>query len=197
MPVGLKGLIFPALVAAIVSSLASMINSISTIFTMDLYSYYKPNKSQSHYVTVGRIVSFSALIIAMIFAKPLLSSFDQAFKFIQDFTGFFTPGIVVIFMLGLFWKRATANGAIVAAIGSFILSCAFYYLLPDFPFMDRVGVVFLICLALAIIISLIGKKEEHAQAVNIDEMDFSTSRSFNVQATIIILILIALYATWW
>ncbi|MDG1708492.1 MAG: sodium/solute symporter, partial [Emcibacteraceae bacterium] len=73
MPIGLKGLIFAALVAAIVSSLASMINSISTIFTMDLYSYYKPNKSQSHYVTIGRIVSFSALIIAMIFAKPLLS----------------------------------------------------------------------------------------------------------------------------
>ncbi|WP_417318767.1 sodium/sugar symporter [Emcibacter sp.] len=197
MPVGFKGLIFAALVAAIVSSLASMINSISTIFTMDLYSYYRPGKSQTHYVTVGRLVSVSALITAMIVAQPLLSSFDQGFKFIQDFTGFFTPGIVVIFLLGLFWKRATANGAVVAAVGSFIVSCLFYYFLPDFPFMDRVGVVFLICLALAIIVSLAGKKEFHEQAVDIRDMDFSTSRTFNLQALVIILILIALYATWW
>lgn len=197
MPVGLKGLIFAALVAAIVSSLASMINSISTIFTMDMYSSYRANRSESHYVFVGRIVSITALIIAMIVAKPLLSGFDQAFKFIQDFTGFFTPGIVVIFVLGLFWKKATANGAMAAAVGSFVLSCAFYYLLPDFPFIDRVGVVFLMCMALAIIISLMGKQIDHPQAVDVREMDFSTSRSFNIQALIIVLILVAFYATWW
>lgn len=197
MPVGLKGLIFAALVAAIVSSLASMINSISTIFTMDIYSYYRPEKKQSHYVFIGRIVSFTSLLIAMIFARPLLESFDQGFKFIQDFTGFFTPGIVVIFMLGLFWKKATANGAIAAAVGSFILSCGFYYMLHDLPFMDRVGIVFLICLALAIIVSLMGKQEDHPQAVDITQMDFSTSRSFNIQSLMVICILIALYATWW
>ncbi|MBT5073473.1 MAG: sodium/solute symporter [Kordiimonadaceae bacterium] len=197
MPVGLKGLIFAALVAAVVSSLASMINSISTIFTMDMYSHYKPDRSQSHYVMIGRMVSISALIIAMIVAQPLLSSFDQGFKFIQDFTGFFTPGIVVIFVLGLFWKRATANGAIVAALGSFLLSCAFYYLLPDYPFMDRVGVVFVICLVLAIVISLMGKPVDHPQAVDVRDMDFSTSKSFNIQALIFFLILVAFYATWW
>jgi len=197
MPIGLKGLIFAALVAAIVSSLASMINSISTIFTMDIYSYYQKNKSQTHYVTVGRLVSLSALITAMIFAQPLLSSFDQGFKFIQDFTGFFTPGIVVIFILGLFWRRATANGAIVAALGSFVLSCGFYYMLPDFPFMDRVGVVFLTCLALAVVVSLMGRQESHNEVVDMRDVDFSTSRTFNLQAGLIILILIALYATWW
>lgn len=197
MPVGLKGLVFAALVAAIVSSLASMINSISTIFTMDIYSYYRPDRSQTHYVSVGRMVSLTALLLAMICARPLLASFDQGFKFIQDFTGFFTPGIVVIFILGLFWKRATAGGAIVAALGSFVLSCGFYYLLPDYPFMDRVGVVFIICLIMAVIVSLLGRQEQHVQAVDISEMDFSTSRSFNIQAAIIILILIALYATWW
>ena len=197
MPVGLKGLIFAALVAAIVSSLASMINSISTIFTMDMYSYYNSEKSQTHYVTVGRMVSSIALIVAMVVAQPLLSSFDQGFKFIQDFTGFFTPGIVVIFMLGLFWKRATANGAIVAAIGSFILSCGFYYLLPDYPFMDRVGIVFLTCLVLAIVVSLLGKQIKHPQAVDIQEMDFSTSKSFNIQTFVFVIVLIALYATWW
>ncbi|MBL4602692.1 MAG: sodium/sugar symporter [Emcibacteraceae bacterium] len=197
MPVGLKGLIFAALVAAIVSSLSSMINSISTIFTMDIYSHYRADKSQSHYVAVGRSISVIALLIAMVCAQPLLASFDQGFKFIQDFTGFFTPGIVVIFILGLFWSRATANGAIVAAISSFILSCGFYYFKPDLPFIDRVGLVFVICLVLAIIISLFGKQESHSQAVNIKDVDFSTSRSFNIQSIIIILILIALYTTWW
>ncbi|MEX0300516.1 MAG: sodium/sugar symporter, partial [Kordiimonas sp.] len=197
MPVGLKGLIFAALVAAIVSSLASMMNSVSTIFTMDIYSHYKRDKEQTHYVTVGRLVSLSALIIAMIAARPLLASFDQGFKFIQDFTGFFTPGIVVIFLLGLFWKRATASGAIVAAIGSFVLSSAFYYMLPDYPFIDRVGVVFLACAAMAIIVSLMGKEEAHAEAVDVADMDFSTSRTFNLQAGLIILILIAFYTTWW
>ena len=197
MPVGLKGLIFAALVAAIVSSLSSMINSISTIFTMDIYSHYRADKSQSHYVAVGRSVSIIALLVAMVCAQPLLASFDQGFKFIQDFTGFFTPGIVVIFILGLFWSRATANGAIVAAISSFVLSCIFYYVLPDFPFIDRVGLVFIICLALAVTISLCEKQESHSQAVNIKDVDFSTSRSFNIQSVIIILILIALYTTWW
>lgn len=197
MPVGLKGLIFAALVAAIVSSLASMINSISTIFTMDIYSYYRSDKKQSHYVLVGRVVSFTALIVAMIFARPLLESFDQGFKFIQDFTGFFTPGIVVIFTLGIFWRRTTANGAIAAAMGSFVLSCAFYYMLPNLPFMDRVGIVFLLCFALAVIVSLMGKSIKHPQAVDLKEMDFSTSFSFNIQSLIVIFILIALYATWW
>ena len=92
MPIGLKGLVFAALFAAIVSSLASMCNSISTIFTMDIYSHFKKNESQSHYVKVGRIVSILALIIAMICAKPLLGQFEQAFQYIQEFTGFFTPG---------------------------------------------------------------------------------------------------------
>jgi len=197
MPAGLKGLIFAALVAAIVSSLASMMNSVSTIFTMDIYSFYRKGKKQKHYVTVGRIVSLSALIIAMIAARPLLASFDQGFKFIQDFTGFFTPGIVVIFLLGLFWQRATASAAIVAAVGSFILSSAFYYMLPDYPFIDRVGVVFLVCTVMAIVVSLMGKKETQTEAVALTDMDFSTSRTFNLQAGLIILILIALYATWW
>ena len=174
-----------------------MISRVATIVPMDIYRSYRSDKKQSHYVFVGRIVSFTALVIAMIFARPLLESFDQGFKFIQDFTGFFTPGIVVIFMLGIFWQMATANGAIAAAIGSFVLSCGFYYVFPDLPFMDRVGIVFLICLALAIVVSLMEKPIKHPQAVDIKEMDFSTSRSFNIQSLVVIFILIALYATWW
>ena len=200
MPVGLKGLVFAALVAAIVSSLASMCNSVSTIFTMDLYSKFKPNESQTHYVKIGRIVSIVALIIAMICAKPLLGNFDQAFQYIQEFTGFFTPGIVVIFLLGMFWKKMNANGAILAAVGSAALSFGFKIVLPDVPFMDRVGLVFLACVALAVVASLTTKTNEiegKKGVVALDQVDFSTKPSFNVLSLGVVVILCALYATWW
>jgi SSS family solute:Na+ symporter len=200
MPVGLKGLVFAALVAAIVSSLASMCNSVSTIFTMDIYSHFKKDKSQSHYVKVGRIVSVSALIIAMICARPLLGEFDQAFQYIQEFTGFFTPGITVIFLLGMFWKTMNSMGAISAAIGSAALSIVFKILLPTMPFMDRVGYVFLSCVVLAVVISYLTRKNYVAGGtgvVSLDEVDFNTKGSFNILSISIIIILVALYATWW
>jgi SSS family solute:Na+ symporter len=200
MPVGLKGLVFAALVAAIVSSLASMCNSVSTIFTMDLYSKFKPNESQTHYVKIGRIVSVVALIIAMICAKPLLGNFDQAFQYIQEFTGFFTPGIVVIFLLGMFWKKMNATGAILAAVGSAALSFVFKMVMPEVPFMDRVGLVFLACVVLAVVASLTTKTNEvegKQGVVALNEVDFSTKPSFNVLSIGVIVILCALYATWW
>lgn len=200
MPVGLKGLVFAALVAAIVSSLASMCNSVSTIFTMDIYSHFKKDKSQSHYVKVGRIVSVSALIIAMICARPLLGEFDQAFQYIQEFTGFFTPGITVIFLLGMFWKTMNSMGAISAAIGSAALSIVFKILLPTMPFMDRVGYVFLSCVLLAVVVSYVTRKNYVAGGtgvVSLDEVDFNTKGSFNILSISIIIILVALYATWW
>ena len=200
MPVGLKGLVFAALVAAIVSSLASMCNSVSTIFTMDLYSKFKPDESQTHYVKIGRIVSVVALIVAMICAKPLLGNFDQAFQYIQEFTGFFTPGIVVIFLLGMFWKKMNATGAILAAVGSAALSFVFKMALPEMPFMDRVGLVFLACVVLAVVASLTTKTNEvegKKGVVALAEVDFSTKPSFNVLSVGVIVILCALYATWW
>ncbi|QPG05828.1 sodium/sugar symporter [Salinimonas marina] len=197
MPVGLKGLIFAALVAAIVSSLASMTNSVSTIFTMDIYRDRKPDESQQHYVMVGRIVSFVSLIIAMVVAKPLLGNFDQAFQYIQEFTGFFTPGIVALFILGMFWKKTTATGGLVAALGSFIFSLVFWVFLPDIPFIDRVGIVFLLCSGLAIAISLIQGEGDNPRAVNVNEVEFGTRTSFNISAFAVVAILIAFYATWW
>ena len=197
MPVGLKGLVFAALVAAILSSLASMTNSVATIFTMDLYQQSKPGKSQSHYVLVGRIVSFVALVIALFTAKPLLGDSEQAFQYIQEFTGFFTPGIVVLFLLGMFWKKTTANAALVAAIGSAVLSLFFKVLLPEVPFMDRIGLVFISCLVLAIVVTLMQKPEEHPAAVKLEEVDFSTRTDFNISAILVVLILIAFYTTWW
>lgn len=196
MPVGLKGLVFAALVAAIVSSLASMTNSIATIFTMDLYKSEDKPRSEQHYVTVGRIVSFSALVIAMLVAKPLLGQFDQAFQYIQEFTGFFTPGIVVLFITGMFWKKTTANAGLAAAIGSFVLSIVFKYAWPTLPFMDRVGIVFLSCLAIAVVVSLFENKVQD-NAVDLDGVSFKTTAGFNVSTVAVIAILIAFYSAWW
>lgn len=197
MPVGLKGLVFAALIAAVVSSLGSMTNSISTIFTMDLYAFYKPNLSQKHYVFVGRAVSLGSLILAILCAKPLLGDSEQAFQFIQEFTGFFTPGICVLFMLGMFWKKATANGALCAAFGSLVFSIALKYGWATLPFMDRVGVVFLLCLAVAIIVSILEGNKVQEKAVNLGDVDFKTQTSFKIASIGVICILIALYTTWW
>ncbi|MBT8075101.1 MAG: sodium/solute symporter, partial [Gammaproteobacteria bacterium] len=113
LPAGLLGLVFAALIAAIVSSLASMMNSISTIFTMDFYRHHVNKKGdEQHLVKIGRGVSLTAMVIALIVARPLLGNFDQAFQYIQEFTGFFTPGVCALFLMGIFWKRTTANGAL-------------------------------------------------------------------------------------
>ncbi|MCM2681128.1 sodium/sugar symporter [Echinimonas agarilytica] len=197
MPVGIKGLVFAALIAAIVSSLASMTNSISTIFTMDIYSKIKPKKSQNHYVLIGRIASLVSLVIALIVAKPLLGEFDQAFQYIQEFTGFFTPGIVVIFVMGMFWSKATSMGALAAAVGSAAFSLLLKFMWPELPFMDRVGVVFLLCLALCVVVSLMQKGATTNQSVDLAEVSFGTTKGFNIAAVGVTVILIALYATWW
>jgi SSS family solute:Na+ symporter len=198
LPAGIKGIVFAALIAAIVSSLASMTNSISTIFTMDLYVPMKGvDKNDKNLVTIGRFVSLLSLIIAMVVAEPLLGNFDQAFQFIQEFTGFFTPGIVVIFLMGMFWKRATPMGALTAAIGSALLSLALKLLLPELPFMDRVGVVFIACVVIGVVISLIGKPPVHETDVDSNEIDYSTSSGFNMAALAISLILVGFYTVWW
>ena len=197
MPVGLKGIIFAALVAAIVSSLASMTNSVSTIFTMDLYKDKRPNESQQHYVKIGRIVSLVALIIAMVVAKPLLGNFDQAFQYIQEFTGFFTPGICALFVLGMFWKKTTANGGLLAALGSFVLSIVFRQFWPELPFIDRVGLVFLLCVALAVVVSLLEKKGVSENAVDLNEVQFKTTSGFNVASIAVVILTAAFYITWW
>jgi len=197
MPEGLKGLVFAALVAAIVSSVASMSNSISTIFTMDIYERIKPNQSQRHYVNIGRIASVVALSIALLVAQPLLGQFDQAFQYIQEFTGFFTPGIVVIFLLGLFWNKSTGNGALSAAIGSAVFSFILKVWWPELPFIDRVGLVFLACLALSVFISLSHKGEVKHAGIDIKEVSFETSTLYNTLAISLTIIIGALYATWW
>lgn len=198
MPEGLRGLIFAAVIAAIVSSVASMTNSIATIFTMDIYNpLSKKEHAAKHLVKVGRIVSLLSLVIALFTAKPLLGSFDQAFQYIQEFTGFFTPGIVILFLFGMFWKKTTANAGLAAALGSAILSFVFKIFWPELPFMDRVGIVFLLCGLLAISISLIEHKKDQPKVIELSDVNFNTSRGYNIAGIAVALILIGQYATWW
>ncbi len=197
LPAGMLGLVFAALIAAIVSSLGSMTNSISTIFTMDLYPSFVKEENRKDPVLVGRVVALSAMILAMITAQPLLGKFDQAFQYIQEFTGFFTPGIVVIFIMGIFWKKTTATGALAAAIGSAVLSGIFFFFLPEVPFIDRVGIVFLLCIGLAVLFSVMGNGHDQEGAVELHDVEFHTTKGFNFAAFLVVLILVALYGTWW
>jgi SSS family solute:Na+ symporter len=197
LPRGVLGLVFAALLAAIVASMGSKINSIATIFTMDVYRALRPHTSQARLVLIGRVTAVVALLVAMFSAQPLLGSFDQAFQYIQEFTGFFTPGICVIFLLGMFWERSSARGALVAAIGSAVLSVVLKVVWPELPFMNRVGLVFVGCLVLAVAISLMPERSPGALRVDLKNINYSTSGGFNLAALVVTAILIALYAAWW
>jgi SSS family solute:Na+ symporter len=133
----------------------------------------------------------------MVVARPLLGGFDQAFQYIQEFTGFFTPGIVVIFLLGMFWKKTTASAALLAALSSALLSLSFKLLWPELPFIDRVGLVFLLCALIAVIVSLAKPQPLSSSAVNLEDVDFSTSTTFNLASIAVVLVLSGFYIAWW
>jgi len=198
LPAGFAGLVFAALIAAIVSSLASMMNSISTIFTMDVYRHMGgAGRSEGHLVSVGRAVGLSAMIVAAFVARPLLGNFDQAFQYIQEFTGFFTPGVVAIFLLAIFWKKTTAEGALGAAIGSAVLSLGCKIFWPALPFIDRVGLAFVLCVIIGMLISRLQGAGKQPGAINYREVDTSTTSHFNLASLVIVLMLTGLYVTWW
>ncbi|NYF34113.1 MULTISPECIES: sodium/sugar symporter [Sphingopyxis] len=220
LPVGLLGLVFAALVAAIIASTASKINSVATIFTLDLYAKMKgvesraqdasqdANLTSAHerqLVFVGRITAVVATLLAIFTARPLLGSLDQAFQYIQEFSGFVTPGITVIFLLGLFWPRATEAGALVGAVASVLFSLIFWFpaewggiaAFNAVPFMDRMLIVFFASLALAVIVSLARPARADSNRIVMQGVSFATTRGFNIAGVLVILILIALYATWW
>ena len=172
-PTFIKGLSFAALAAAVISSLASMFNSTSTLFTMDIYKQFiNKNASESKLVNVGRMTSVSALIIALLAVYPLMGGIDQAFQFIQEYSAFVYPGVVVIFGLGLLWKRASGTAAVVCAIGTFAFSILFKFTLPDTPFLVRSGYVF-ICL----VILFVGISLKSNKAVAADELDEHTIKT--------------------
>ncbi len=160
-PVGIKGLTFAALAAAVISSLASMFNSTSTLFTMDIYKkYINKTAGDKTLVNVGRLTSLAALIIAAIAVKPLLGGLDQAFQYIQEYSGFIYPGIIIVFGLGLLWKRSSARASVWTAIIVIPLGVLFKLFLGDVPFQLRAGYIFIILLCFHVIMSLIDNKSQ-------------------------------------
>ncbi len=211
LPAGLKGVAFAALAAAIVSSLASMLNSTATIFTMDIYKQIiNPSASERKSVKIGRISAAVALIIGSITA-PLLGGIDQAFQFIQEYTGIVSPGILAVFMLGLFWKKATNKGAIIGAlisiptamflkVGSkgWVEGTALESLFPTLPFLDQMGLTTLFTMLVIAIVSLNQNKGMNdPKGIELKEGVFNTDRVFNVGSFAILLMLAAIYSIFW
>ena len=211
LPTGLIGVAVEALTAAIVSSLASMLNSTSTIFTMDIYrEYFNKNASDKTTVNVGRLSAAIALIIATIIA-PLLAGLDQAFQFIQEYTGVVSPGILGVFLLGLFWKNTTNRGAIIGALVSipiamffkvgpkgWALGSAVESLFPSLPWMDQMGLTCLLTmLVIAIISYLQNKGENDKKGIHFTKETFATSPLFNKGSFAILIVLAVIYALFW
>ena len=166
-PTGIKGLSFAALTAAIISSLASMFNSTSTLFTMDIYKkYINKGASDKKLVNVGRMTALAALIIAAVAVKPLLGGLDQAFQYIQEYSGFIYPGIITVFGMGLLWKRASATAAIWTSILTIPMGVIFKICLPDVAFQLRAGYIFIILMTFFILISYMDKKYIKAESVS-------------------------------
>jgi SSS family solute:Na+ symporter len=198
LPTGLKGLSFAALTAAIVASLAGKANSISTIYMLDIHQkFFNPNMSEKQTVWLGRVAIVVSFIIALVIS-PFLKNFGQGFEYIQEYTGFISPGILCIFLLGMFWKRATASGALVSALLSIPLSTFFKYEYPEIPFLNRMGIVFWICVAVHVTISLISSKgQESAKAFAVDSSWFRTNSSFRLGAVAVCALLATVYIFFW
>jgi len=196
-PAGLRGLVFAALIAAIVSSLASMMNSISTIFTMDLYRSARPDETETHYVRVGRITAFAAMLIALVLARPFIGGFESGFQTVQECTGYIAPGIVVVFLLGFFDKRSNAAGAFTALLGSLALNFALSQLAGETPFVIRIWIVFLASVVAATVVSRLTAAPDEERTVKLSDIGFATATLFNTLAAMTVAILIGLYALLW
>jgi solute:Na+ symporter, SSS family len=221
LPVGLKGLSFAALTAAIVASLAGKANSISTIFTLDIYKkFINTQASEKQLVSVGRFVILVSMILAMMISPFMGIDKKGGFQYIQEYTGFLSPGIFAIFILGFFWKRTTAKAALVAAIITFPLSMLFKALpnmvdlsllaeygfaarnpesaIFEIPFIDRMGFVFLIVSAVMIVISLLDKESvNNPKGLEIDAEMFKPKGTFAVGAVAVCGVIAALYLYFW
>jgi SSS family solute:Na+ symporter len=221
---GLKGLSFAALTAAVVASLAGKANSIATIFTMDIYKKINTNLSEKNTVIVGKIAVVAAMVIGGLICTHLGIDKKGGFDFIQEYTGFMSPGIFAMFIMGFFWKYTTSTAAAFGAVGGFVLSVIFKIMplftnleflknygfstlvtqndgvtkLWEIPFLDRMGFVFVICVVGMVIISLIqNPKGDRAHAMEIDKSMFKTSRPFAIGAIIVCTILTILYTIFW
>ncbi len=153
VPVGIKGLVFAGLVAAIGSSISSIVNSASTIFTIDIYKdLINKEASELQLVRVGRISAAVALVLGALIA-PSLQSLEQAFQYIQEYTGYVSPGVFAVFMFGMFWRRTTADAAFWTILLAIPFSVAIAFVMPGLPFLDRMAVSFLGCCVSLVAIS--------------------------------------------
>lgn len=220
LPVGLKGLSFAALTAAIVASLAGKANSIATIFTLDVYkNKINTETTDKKLISIGKITIAIALFVAVLVAPFLGIDKKGGFQYIQEYTGFVSPGVFAMFILGFFWKKTTSNAALFAIIGGFILSILFKFMpgvvdlsflngvgfsvpnaegIYEIPFVDRMGFVFLICLIVMFFISRYETKNGVVtNGLEIEKSMFKMSPGFTVGALIITGILVALYTVFW
>ena len=211
LPTGLKGIAVAALAAAIVSSLASMLNSTATIFTMDIYKpFFNKNASESKTVNIGRTSAAIALIIATIMA-PLLGGTDQVFQYIQEYTGVVSPGILAVFILGLFWKKTSNKGAIYGALSSIPIAMFLKIgpkgwfsdtflnnIAPTFPFMDQMAVTSILTMIIIAIVSYNENKEnDDLKGIKLEKGVFNTSSSFNIGSFALMIILTGIYIVFW
>ena len=205
LPAGLKGIAFAALTAAVVASLAGKANSISTIFSLDIYKkYFNKEASERKMVLVGRWAVVIAMVIAAI-VTPALKSLDQAYQFIQEYVGFISPGVLAIFLLGFFWKRTTANAAMAGALLTIPISTVLKFLpawtngaFPDYPFLDRMSITFVSIVLVMIAMSLINpRKQSDTHTIEVDKSMFRITAGFAIGSIIIMGILLALYTVFW
>lgn len=202
LPPGLKGLSFAALTAAVVASLAGKANSISTIFTLDVFRpYFAKDMSEKQLVWVGRIVIIVAMILAIVVSPFMGIDKKGGFQFIQEMTGLLSPGIFAAFIMGFFWKRTNSAGAFFAIVGGFLIAISMHNnWLPGtdwtlMPFLDRMGWVFVICVSVMFVLGLVLPDEK--KGLEIDASMFKTTQGFAIGATIVVVILIGLYTYFW
>ncbi|MBG6235836.1 SSS family solute:Na+ symporter [Pedobacter sp. CAN_A7] len=205
LPAGLKGIAFAALTAAVVASLAGKANSISTIFSLDIYKkYFNKEATERKMVVVGRWAVVISMVIAGL-VTPALKSLDQAYQFIQEYVGFISPGVLAIFLMGFFWKRTTATAAMAGALLTIPMSTVLKFLpvwtngaFPDFPFLDRMSITFVSIVLVMIAITLINpKKENESHVIEVDTSMFRITTGFAFGSIIIMGILVALYTVFW
>lgn len=207
LPAGLKGVALAALTAAIVASLAGKANSISTIFSLDIYKkYFNKEASERKLVLTGRWAVVAAMFIAALVA-PALKSLDQAYQFIQEYVGFFSPGVLAIFLLGMFWKKTTASAGLAGALLTVPIAAVLKFLpvwtndaFPDYPFLDRMTIAFFLIVIMMVLISLLKpepKLEHETHKIEVDTAMFKVSSEFIIGSFIICGVLIALYTVFW
>jgi len=218
LPAGLKGLAFAALVAAVVASLAGKANSVATIFTLDVYNkHVNRGASEQRMVWIGRISVVAAMAIAVLLAPLLGIDKKGGFQYIQEYTGFVSPGILAMFLLGFYWRKTTAAAAMFATIGGLVFS-VFLKFLPlvmdlgflapigfavnngagsyEIPFLDRMLIVFVMVVIGMVLLSTTAQRDGSHKRMVIDRSMFRVDRGFAVGSVVIFAVLVAIYGGW-